>query len=452
MDKFPTTWEIVTSKDFLLNVFLQSVSRGSAAGRDGVTPAMFSGRAEEEIATSIRKLESGSYRFTAYGQLLQSKGAGKRPREISLPTVRDRVVLRAMAESLRWMYPAASIPLAQDIVGRVIRALSVSDHSHFVRLDIKEFYPSIVHSSVRSSLESIVDDERLIDLFMKAISTPTLSRGDRFTDQSQTKGIPQGLAVSNGLAELVLETVDAVPPEGKCAYFRYVDDILILGSEPQIRQFAAAVRKAIADLGLETHSETSSKGGAGPIGDGFEYLGYRFEWPRVTVRKPSTQRIEGSIARVFTRYKYEALRAKGPAARARQEQRLKWHIDLLVAGCIFEERRRGWLAYYSQIRHHQLLHHLDALVARQRERHGVTHLTFKSFVDSYRFAASRREDESGFVLNFDSMADSDVRDTLRDIFGVKELERLTPLEVRQMFADRIRVVTASLERDVASDY
>ena len=42
----------------------------------------------------------GTYAFSKYKQKLISKGAGKAPREISIPTTRDRVALRALSDFL----------------------------------------------------------------------------------------------------------------------------------------------------------------------------------------------------------------------------------------------------------------------------------------------------------------------------------------------------------------
>lgn len=446
-------WEVFTSSQFLGGIFDSSVSQGKAAGRDGVTPVKFASQIEDEISVIQRKLMAGTYRFSAFGQVLQSKGAGRAPREISLPTTRDRVVLRAMANVLHWAYPEASVPLAQDVVAKVIATLRRGDYSHYARLDIRDFYPSIGHGIVREATSARLD-ERFVDLFMRAIATPTLARSERHQSQLNEKGVPQGLSISNGLAELVLRDVDEVLPASECAYFRYVDDILILGTGEDIPQFAAQVRHAISRLGLNTHDEGSAKAAHGRIAGGFEYLGYRFEWPRVTVRASSVQRLEGSIARAFTRHKYDARVAKGPVAQKRRDDRLQWNVDLLVAGCVFEGRRRGWLAYYSQIRHHQLLHHLDDLIARQRARHGLQHLSFKSFVDAYRFAASKKEDETGFVPNFDVSPVSEVRTMLSSVFGIPpgEVEKFTDDQARELFTTRLRSITASLERDVASDY
>jgi RNA-directed DNA polymerase len=52
-----------------------------------------------------KKCLDGSYGFSPYVETLKSKGKGKHPRVIAIPTVRDRIVLLALKELLFKMFP-----------------------------------------------------------------------------------------------------------------------------------------------------------------------------------------------------------------------------------------------------------------------------------------------------------------------------------------------------------
>ena len=241
------------------------------------------------------------------------------------------------------------------------------------------------------------------------------------------------------------------------AYFRYVDDILVLMTGDCSAQIWPQIRQSLALAGLTAHAlgQDDSKSSMGLIREGFEFLGYAFSWPRVSVRAPSVRRLESSIARSFTRYKY-ALR--GPARAidwpTRCTEKLQWHLDLIISGCVFEGNRLGWLAYFSQTRHHQLLEHLDSLVAKQAVRHGVVGFTPKTFVASYRFAASKKVDSTGFVPNFDLYLPAQMRHVLNWIFFVdtRVINRMNDSEVRVRFNKKIRGLVVELERDIQATY
>ncbi|HAQ9640163.1 TPA: hypothetical protein IYE67_003095, partial [Enterococcus faecium] len=134
----------VTKKS--LNDAWEHIKDGGSAGRDGETPELFAQHVPESIRRLNKNLRHDSHRFVPYNQLLKSKGAGKSPRVISIPSVVDRVALRAMATFLRAVAPdQVSTRLPQDLVAEIIGELETGRWTSFVKLDIKNFYPSISH-------------------------------------------------------------------------------------------------------------------------------------------------------------------------------------------------------------------------------------------------------------------------------------------------------------------
>jgi RNA-directed DNA polymerase len=435
----------------------RAVGESSTMGRDGQSASTFRKNQQSNLRVLNRTLRHNTHTFSAYREILKSKGAGKAPRVISLPTVRDRIVLRAMAVALNQFEPTCSIELAQGKIARVVDALKTDRYTHFLKLDVVDFYPSIDHAWLRAALTRAVGRDELTSKYMSAVETPTLSGSVRHDGQVSSAGVPQGLAISNGLAELAVAHVDHVMEiDQDIAYFRYVDDVLILMKGDRSKELWPKLEELFQFASLKIHALAgdASKSAVGAISDGFEFLGYRFEWPRVSVRKNSISRVEDSLARAFTRYKY-AVEGTPRAGNwsERCEKKLEWHLNLIITGCRFEENTSGWLSYYSQIRHHQLLEHLDGLVDAQmhrQSRRGNT-LTFvpKRFVDSYRFAASRKIDPTGFVPNFDGMSVDEKRTTLIEIFFLRaqDVKRMTEADVNERFSKKLRGVTKELDRD-----
>ena len=250
-------WERQTSLESLRRHFEVAVANARRSGRDGITVESFRSRLDENLTFISDRLRRLDYRFSAYGQKLISRGAHRTPREISVPTVRDRVALRAMTVALNELDQSLRIELPQSKVARLIAALERGSEC-FVQLDVRDFYPSIDHELLQNNLRQFMD-ERMASIYMAASSTPTLGIQKRSGHETRAVGVPQGLAISNGLAELAMRDVDRVGSEG--SYFRYVDDIVLLGDARELPAQARRVRAALRRAGLEVHGEDSSKSG-----------------------------------------------------------------------------------------------------------------------------------------------------------------------------------------------
>jgi retron-type reverse transcriptase len=88
------------SEENLLNTYNSNVILSRASGIDNLSQKMFKLRLDDEVSIISRKVLAGTYHFTKYKLKLVSKGRGKPPREISIPTIRDRIALRALCDFL----------------------------------------------------------------------------------------------------------------------------------------------------------------------------------------------------------------------------------------------------------------------------------------------------------------------------------------------------------------
>lgn len=96
----------------LHKIFDEHLSSGASVGRDGTKLEMFKTRLDDEINIILRKVKATTYEFTGYKEKLISKGAGKYPRQLSIPTIRDKLLLKFLALLLARIYPehASSVP------------------------------------------------------------------------------------------------------------------------------------------------------------------------------------------------------------------------------------------------------------------------------------------------------------------------------------------------------
>lgn len=447
----------MTSPRALRSVFTSHVRGGQARGRDGVLP----GALEPQIAATCTRLSSslrdGSHRFTQYRQMLISKGAGKPPRVISIPTARDRIALKALAIMLVEVFPGCEGAIPQRRVEEVRRYLDGRTRTReaYVRVDIREFYPSISHEIVQQKLAERVRKREIRSVLLAAVSTPTVADGSPRTAGSESRGVPQGLAISNLLAEIVAQSVDKrFRDDPRFGYFRFVDDILLLCDAADARVAYEEVVAALKDIGLTAHpiGTDASKSQIGLIANGFDYLGYVFKDDGITVRSSSIRRVESALARAYTRYaRSMATVGVDPEAAARALVKCKWDVDLIISGCVYKGAPRGWIEYFRQMDDLTLLKRLDATVSRFARRFGLPNdFLPKSFMRAYWILRHPRGDSSRYIPNFDDFSLDKMRWYLGDIAGRPGVDRMTDGAVSDEFFRLIGREVAALEMDVGT--
>jgi RNA-directed DNA polymerase len=98
------------------------------------------------------------------------------------------------------------------------------------------------------------------------------------------------------LANLYLHPLDVLMAEHGLSMVRYADDFVVLcGSAEQAREALALIRGFTEENGLTLHPDKTHVGDCRIIGQGFEFLGYRFEAGRRLVRKKSMLRLREKI-------------------------------------------------------------------------------------------------------------------------------------------------------------
>lgn len=88
------------SVESLCDVLESEVRKKSTVGIDRVTVKSFARDLRGNVEIISRKVLEGSYHFTNYSQMLVPKAPGAVPRELCIPTVRDKVTLKALSHVL----------------------------------------------------------------------------------------------------------------------------------------------------------------------------------------------------------------------------------------------------------------------------------------------------------------------------------------------------------------
>jgi retron-type reverse transcriptase len=341
-------------------------SRGGR-GIDRIGVDSFNLQADAQLSVASRKALSGEYRFAPYLEQLLPRGPQRFPRRISVPTLRDRVVLQQLKSFLEGPFSSSlerRLPnefirrIRQFAVGANLGMLSV------LRTDISSFYDCVEHDVLFDKIRHRVSSERARALLRRAVRNPTLGpfapRSDR-TAARNRRGVPQGLAISNLLASIYLEDVDARMVGASLLYLRYVDDILVVAASDRIDGVETILRQELQALGLELNQAKTTKTHAS---EPFEYLGYRFELPQASVRQGAVERFLRTIAARFSAYQHRSNQGNHQTWLSVDQRRRAFIDDLneRITGAISGASRYGWLFYYSEVDDLALLHKLDAVI------------------------------------------------------------------------------------------
>lgn len=106
----------------LHETYNQHVYYSYAIGIDNISHTQFNKDLNNELTLINRKISKNKYKFSRYKLKLLSKGKGKPPREIYIPTIRDRVLLKVIQKFLKEVFKNE---VTQDLPQNIIRELKL---------------------------------------------------------------------------------------------------------------------------------------------------------------------------------------------------------------------------------------------------------------------------------------------------------------------------------------
>ena len=404
-------FKLLFSAESLEAAFREKFATTTGKGVDRLNGFQFSVRSKVELAVASEKILSRSFRFTPYLEVLRPKSRDKKPRLISIPTVRDRVVMHQLNKFLADLFPER---VPKSVASTYVRDLAKNlkecpkDITWVCSTDIRTFYDDIRHARLLSFLGKRISCEAAIRLVGHAIATPTVpknTRRSRHRDYAST-GVPQGLAISNILASIYMQDVDDKMKKEGVSYYRYVDDVLMYGDKNSVKKAFASLKSRLTYRGLKVHALGSGKTHIEPLSKPFGYLGYIFKMPTITVRDSTIERFLQTIAAKFSDYTHN---------KSKRLEKFKYlNVERLnaifllelndrITGAISERRRYGWIAYFSQITDLTLLHKLDDAIAGMFSR--LPEFVGKAPADLKQLKRAYHEIQyrplAGYIRNYD---------------------------------------------------
>lgn len=326
-------------------------------GIDGISIEKFRTILDDELTLMSKKIKNESYNFGYYRQKLITKSQDSL-REISIPTIRDKIVINYLHAYLKNAF-TEEILLIPSIHQMISDAqLHKHKYEYFIKTDIQNFFPSIDHEILLTMLESRINDKQIISLIKKAIKQTTViaaTASDEREKYTNIKGVPQGLSISGLLADLYLVNLIKKYQNNKnIKFYKFVDDVLIFCNYENLEQTKAELINDFSELKLNIHPfQDYSKSIVGSSSEKFDFLGYTFYGATTSVRSKSTQKMFVNLSKLFTKYKH---------GRYVNNEIFYQNLNLKITGCKCQDKQYGWIYFFSFMNDYTLLHQLDIFV------------------------------------------------------------------------------------------
>jgi len=279
----------------------QRVARNKgSAGVDGQSIARFALGAERYLQELGQALKDGSYRPQPVKRVEIPKGDGK-TRPLGIPVVKDRVVQTALKMVIEPVFEVQFRPGSygfrpgrgcKDALREVDRLVK-EGFTFVVDADLKSYFDTIPHDRLMTLVEASISDGRMLALIESFLRQDIMKGMERWQPST---GTPQGAVISPLLANLYLHPLDVLMEQSGRRMVRYADDFVILcRSEAEARDTLHVVQAWAVENGLTLHPDKTRIGDCRQPGEGFDFLGYRFEAGRRLVRKKSLKALRDKL-------------------------------------------------------------------------------------------------------------------------------------------------------------
>ena len=290
----------VYSETTLWLAWEQVQSNKGSAGIDQISIERFEANAGNYLQELHEALKEGTYEPQAVKRVYIPKAGGKH-RPLGIPVVKDRIVQTAIKlviepifenEFLDNSYGFRPTRGCKDALREVDKLLKAG-YTWVVDADLKSYFDTIPHKELMSQLESKISDGKLLNLIEGYLKQDIVDGLERWTPVT---GTPQGAVLSPLLANIYLHPLDQMLKQEGYQSVRYADDFVILcKSQEEAENVLVKVQEWVKAFHLELHPDKTHLGNCIQKGEGFEFLGYRFEAGRRYVRKKSLKSFRDKV-------------------------------------------------------------------------------------------------------------------------------------------------------------
>ena len=318
-----------------------------AAGIDRMSIERFEANAECYLAELGRALQDGSYQPEPVRRVHIPKGKGQ-TRPLGIATVKDRVVQTALKLVIEPIFEKEFLPTSfgfrpgrscKDALRVVDRALK-EGYTWVVDADLQSYFDTIPKQSLLALVREKVSDGKVLELLRRFLDQDVMEGMKRWTPVA---GTPQGSVISPLMSNLYLHGLDVLLSDAD-PYARFADDFVVLcRTRQEAEAVLAKIQAWVAQWGLRLHPDKTRVGNCTEKGQGFEFLGYRFEAGRRWVRPKSRKALRDKI------------REKTGRTRSGSLETIIRELNPIL---------KGWFGYFQQA-HRTTFRDVDGYVRRR---------------------------------------------------------------------------------------
>ncbi|UCD25836.1 MAG: group II intron reverse transcriptase/maturase [Gemmatimonadota bacterium] len=322
-----------------------------AAGIDHQTTEEFDRHLIVETRRLSEQIRGDTYQAQAVRRVwIPKPGNATSQRPLGIPTVRDRVVQKALVNVIE---PILDHTFHDRSFGfrhgrschdalRLVEDQLRDGYVYVVDADLKGYFDSIPQDKLLQQVRESISDHRVLKLIEHFLNQRVMEELREWTADA---GVPQGAVLSPVLSNVYLNPLDHLMAEDGFMMVRYADDFVILcRSEFEADVALQTVREWVEAAGLTLHP-TKTKIVDSRV-NSFQFLGYSFRGEQIHPRSDSLNKLKHTI---------------------RQKTPRKSGVPLEFTIASLNSTLRGWFGYFRHARW-PVFKATDAMVRRRLRR------------------------------------------------------------------------------------
>jgi len=312
----------VCKTEVLIEAYTLAKQNNGAPGLDGVTFEEIEAKGLAAFIKALRAdLQANTYKPAKARKVKIPKADGKRFRELSIPSIRDRIVQGAVklilepifeADFQEGSYGYRPKRQAKDAIDRASQAIVKERKTRIIDLDISKFFDTVRHDFLLRKIALRVQDNEVMHL-VKLILKST-----------GNQALPQGGPLSPLMSNVYLNDIDKMlekakqvtAREGKTnlEYVRWADDAVIMidhfkRHELLVNLVMKRLREELDKLGLQMNEQKTKVVNLSDHNQSFAFLGFDFRmcastkggdpWLKKVPRRQAQVKLQQKLKAIF---------------------------------------------------------------------------------------------------------------------------------------------------------
>ena len=271
-----------------------------AGGVDGQSCEAFEEHLTVETRNLSEEIKAQTYRPNAVRRVhIPKPGRRNETRPLGIPTVRDRVVQRAMLDVIE---PILDQKFHERSFGfrhgrgahdalRAVEQKLAEGYVYVVDADLKSYFDMIPKDRLLALVKEHISDSRMLKLLKLFLEQNIL---EELREWTPIAGVPQGAVLSPVLSNLYLNPLDHLMADEGFEMVRYADDFVVLcRSEFEADVALQMITEWVEQAGLTLHPMKTKI--VDSRVESFAFLGYSFRGDKIYPRRESLAKMQARI-------------------------------------------------------------------------------------------------------------------------------------------------------------